>query len=183
MQRKQESKKSISPQGQVDKEELVAVGKLHRTFGVKGDIRFELFPPKMKLPDIFYLQTKDGVFIPVEVENISIKKGLVRFKGYNTKEKAREITNRFLFTHKSHLPPLEKNQYYVYQLVGLDVYQGDTHLGKVIQVDDRLPDVLLVIESPEKKTLHIPFINEFVKDVDLEKKRIELSLPEGWEEL
>ncbi len=184
MQRKQELKKSTSQQGQVDKEkELVAVGKLYRTFGVKGDLRFELFPPDMQVPLTFYIKDKEKGFIPVTVDKVSKSKGLIRFKEYDTREKAKKITNKFLFLEKEKLPQLGKDEYYIYQLIGLDVYQDNKLLGKIIQVDDRLPDVLLILKTPEGKEKHIPFINEFIKDINLEEGKIHVLLPEGWEEL
>ena len=183
MQKKQELKKSTSQQGQVDKEkDLVAVGKLYRTFGVKGDLRFEFFP-HMKIPEILYIKDAEKGFIPVHVQQVSKKKGLIRFKEYDTREKAKKITNKFLFLEKEKLPPLKEDEYYIYQLVGLDVYQNNKLLGKVIQVDDRLPDVLLVIKTPEGKIKHIPFINEFVKDINLDTGKMLVVLPDGWEEL
>ncbi len=184
MRKEQELKKSTSQQGEQDKEkDLVAVGKLYRTFGIKGDLRFELYPPEMKLPEKFYIKHKEKGFIPIHVDSASLKKGLIRFKEFDTREKAKQITNKYLFIEKEKLPQLEEDEYYVYQLVGLKVYHNDKEIGEVIQVDDRLPDVLLIIKTNEGKIKHLPFIKQFVKEVNLQEGKIDITPPEGWEEL
>ena len=182
LQKKQELKKSILQQGQADKE-LVIVGKLYRTFGVKGDLRFEIFPPALEIPEKFYIKDQKEGFTPVTVESVSEKKGLIRFKEFDTREKAKKITNKYLYLEKEKLPELEEDEYYVYQLIGLDVYIDSKKIGSIIKVDDRLPDVLLIIRDSEGKIRHLPFIKEFVKEVDLENGRIIITPPEGWLEL
>jgi len=182
LQKKPELKKSILQQGQVDKE-LVIVGKLYRTFGIKGDLRFEIFPPNLEIPEKFYIKDQKNGFILITVESVSRKRGLIRFKEFDTREKAKKITNKYLYLEKEKLPELEEDEYYVYQLIGLDVYMDNRKIGNVIKVDDRLPDVMLVIKDSEDKIRHLPFIKEFVKEVDLEKDRIIITPPEGWLEL
>ncbi len=182
LQKKPELKKSILQQGQADKE-LVVVGKLYRTFGVRGDLRFEIFPPNLEIPEKFYIKDQKKGFIPITVESVSEKRGLIRFKEFDTREKAKKITNKYLYLEKEKLPELEEDEYYVYQLIGLDVYMDDKKIGSVIKVDDRLPDVLFIIRDSEGKIRHLPFIKEFVKEVDLENGRVIITPPEGWLEL
>ncbi len=175
-------KKLTSQQGQAGKE-LVIVGKLYRTFGVKGDLRFEIFPPDLKIPQIFYIKDEKRGFIPITVDSVNQKKGLIRFKEFPTRELAKKITNKYLYLEKEKLPKLKEDEYYVYEIVNLDVYVDNKKVGKVIKVDDRLPDALLIIKDEEGKVRHLPFINEFVKEVNLKEGFIRITPPEGWFEL
>ncbi len=161
-------------------EEFVIAGKIHGTHGVRGDLKIEVFPPNFKLPKTLYIKDKKGNFIPLEVEAYSKKKGLIRFKGYDTLEKAKKIKHHFFYVETSKLPKLEKDTFYEYQLLDMDVVFNDKVIGKIVKVDDRLSHAYLIIKCIDDKIRHLPFIKEFVKEVDVENKRIVVEVPEGW---
>ncbi len=162
------------------KEDMVIAGKIHGTHGVRGDLKIEIFPPKFKLPEKIYIKDKEGNFKELEVEVYSKKKGLVKFKGYDDIDKAKKVKHHYFYVDTSKLPKLDNDTFYEYQLLDMDVVFNDKVIGRVIKVDDRLPTAYLVIKCIDDKIRHLPFIKEFIKDVDLENKRITVTLPEGW---
>ncbi|WP_457624547.1 ribosome maturation factor RimM [Persephonella sp.] len=162
------------------KEEMVIAGKLHGTHGVRGDLKIEVFPPNFKLPETIYIKDKEGKFVPLEVEAYSKKKGLIRFKGYDDLDKAKKIKHRYFYVEVSKLPQLGKDTFYEYQILDADVVFNDKVIGKVIKVDDRLSTVYLLIKCTDDKVRHLPFISEFVRDVDVQGRKIYIQPPEGW---
>ncbi|WP_029520235.1 ribosome maturation factor RimM [Persephonella sp. IF05-L8] len=162
------------------KEEMVIAGKIHGTHGVRGDLKIEIFPPNFKLPEIIYVKDKEGNFQPLEVEAFSRKKGLIRFKGYDDLDKAKKIKHKYFYVETSRLPKPEKDTFYEYQLIDADVIYNDKVVGKIIKVDDRLSTAYLIIKCTDEKIRHLPFINEFVKEIDVENKKIYIQPPEGW---
>ena len=162
------------------KEEMVIAGKIHGTHGVRGDLKIEIFPPNFKLPEIIYIKDKEGNFQPLEVEAFSRKKGLIKFKGYDDLDKAKKIKHRYFYVETSKLPKPEKDTFYEYQLIDADVIYNDKVVGKIIKVDDRLSTAYLIIKCTDEKIRHLPFINEFVKEIDVENKKIYIQPPEGW---
>ncbi|WP_029523181.1 ribosome maturation factor RimM [Persephonella sp. KM09-Lau-8] len=162
------------------KEEMVIAGKIHGTHGVRGDLKIEIFPPNFKLPEIIYIKDKEGNLQPLEVEAFSRKKGLIRFKGYDDLDKAKKIKHRYFYVETSRLPKPEKDTFYEYQLIDADVIYNDKVVGKIIKVDDRLSTAYLIIKCTDEKIRHLPFINEFVKEIDVENKKVYIQPPEGW---
>ena len=59
----------------------------------------------------------------------------------------------------------------------VDSRLGD--LGKVKEVNDATANVLLVVDTPDGDELLVPFVDEFVEEIDQDNKRIVVSLPEG----
>jgi 16S rRNA processing protein RimM len=165
------------------KEELIIAGKLHKTHGLWGDLKVEVYPPNFKFPEKVYIKDDKGNFKELEVQAYSKKKGLIKFKGYDDIDKAKKIKHRYFYVEKSQLPELNKDEFYTYELIDMDVYSGDKYIGKVINVDDRLATAYLLIKCSDDKVRHLPFINEFVKEIDKENKKIFVELPEGWLEL
>ena len=162
------------------KEEMVIAGKIHGTHGVRGDLKIEIFPPNFKLPPVIYIKDKEGNFIPLEVESYSKKKGLIKFRGYDDLEKAKKLKHRYFYVEISRLPQPEKDTFYEYQILDADVIYKDKVVGKVIKIDDRLSTAYLIIKCTDDKTRHLPFIKEFVKDIDTQNKKIYITPPEGW---
>lgn len=91
---------------------------------------------------------------------------LIKIDGIDTRNASEAICKKKLFIPFEDRKPLEKDQYFIDDLLGLTVYTVD---GKVI---GELSDVMiqhgndiLVIRSGDKEVL-IPFVKAFVRSVD-----------------
>ncbi len=162
------------------KRELVIGGKIHGTHGVKGDLKVEVYPPNFKLPLKIYIKDENGDFKPLEIEAYSKRKGLIKFKNYDDLEKAKNLKHRYFYIYREQLPELEDDEYYIFQLIDKDVYFNEKFIGKVLNIDDRLSYAQLIIKCADGKVRYLPFINQFVKEVDEKNNRIIVDLPNGW---
>ncbi len=163
-----------------NKRDMVIVGKLHKTHGVRGDLKVEVYPPNFKMPERIYIKDKEGNFKALDVLAYSERKGLIKFKGYEDLDKAKGLKHRYFYLEKTKLPKLKENEFYVYQLIDKEVIFNGNYIGKVIEVDDRLSTAYLIIKCADEKVRHLPFISEFIKKIDEEKNIIEVDLPQGW---
>jgi 16S rRNA processing protein RimM len=67
------------------------------------------------------------------------------------------------------LPPAEEGEFYVFQLVGLEVVeQGDRTIGRVTDVAPGVANDVLELDSG----LALPMVEECVRDIDLKSGRI-----------
>jgi 16S rRNA processing protein RimM len=67
------------------------------------------------------------------------------------------------------LPPTAEDEYYVFELVGLDVVEeGGRPLGRVVSVEPGVANDALALDAG---TL-LPLVGECVRDIDLEARRI-----------
>ena len=74
-----------------------------------------------------------------------------------------------LEVERAALPPTEEDEYYVFQLVGLEVVEESGRaLGTVAKVDPGIANDALVLDSG----LLLPLVEECVRDIDLEGGRI-----------
>ena len=73
---------------------------------------------------------------------------------------------------RASLPPAEEDEYYVFQLVGLEVERVDgRHLGRVAKVEPGVANDVLELDSG----ILLPLVGACVRDVDLEARRIRLA--------
>jgi 16S rRNA processing protein RimM len=70
------------------------------------------------------------------------------------------------------LGPVEEDEYYVFDLVGLEVEEeGGRHLGRVTDVAPGVANDVLELDSG----LSLPMVEECIRRVDLDRQRILVS--------
>ena len=81
---------------------------------------------------------------------------------------------------KNDLDELPEDEYYYYELIGLDVYTDeDKKLGSLYDVLKTGANDVYVIKTDEGKEILIPVIEDCIKKVDLEAKRVTVHLLKG----
>ena len=63
-------------------------------------------------------------------------------------------------------------------IINMDVYNEESFIGKVTDILNNGVYDILVIEKENNKNL-VPNINEFIKNIDLENKKIQINMIEG----
>jgi len=158
---------------------FIIVGRVVAPWGVRGEVKVEVmtdFPDRLSALEEVHI---DGY--PVSIEKSRWHKGkvIIKLATVDSIEAAERLRGRFLEIPQSRLRPLPQDQYYQFQLMGLEVWTTD---GKLLgQIADILPtgsnDVYVV--HGEQGELLIPAIEGVVKSVELETGRVIVELIEG----
>jgi 16S rRNA processing protein RimM len=102
-----------------------------------------------------------------------------RFAGYDSPEKARELTGWDIVVPRSQASPLKANEWYLCDLVGLKVTLDAQFIGEVAGVLEGGADPLLEILLYEGGTKAIvPFRSQFIGTIDTDAGSLELLA--GW---
>ncbi len=106
---------------------------------------------------------------------------LLSLNGIVNREQALALVGGELFIPKSELPELEEDTYYWHDLLGIEVYTPTDRLLGVIEsiIDTGSNDVYVV--KNKKKELLIPALESVVLEIDLDRGRMQVNLPEGLE--
>ncbi|MBA4417978.1 MAG: 16S rRNA processing protein RimM [Syntrophus sp. (in: bacteria)] len=153
----------------------IPVGKVVATYGVKGAVKFKYYND---IYDNFYgytsLYVKDGSrYTRLEPTEKRFHNGFfyIGFKGFETPEEVFCLLSRELFVREEDLPCLETDEYYDYQLIGLDVVdRKHVKVGKVKDLMHMKTNDLLVVVGEEE--IFIPLTEEFVCAIDLQESKI-----------
>ena len=159
----------------------LAIARLGRSVGLKGEMRFFNlcdFPEQFQAGAVFESDRGE-----VKIERINLAKGTIKLVGINTPEEAKKYTNAYLYTDEQKTKEqieLKEDEYFWFDIIGLKLYENGELLGKVIDIE-RLPaaDYLVVAtdEALQKQNLPkrflVPYLDKFIKNVDLEKKSIQ----------
>ena len=169
--------------GRADLPERVAVGRVLRPHGVRGEVVVEVLSdvPGRLAPGRSLSASWAGKperIVTVESYRVHKTGALVRFAGFEDRDQAEELRDALLEVDRSEVPAAPEGTYYWYQLLGCRCWVDGEDLGEVTDLVEDGGGLLLVV-SKEGRQVPIPFVQSFLKEVDVERGRIELDLPEG----
>ena len=167
------------------KVQWVAVGRLLKPFGVRGEIRARIHTIE-KEQILFYSSLWLGREDPPDQSQVLVSGRthgdllLLHFQGVGSPETARALTGLDLWVPRDQLPPLESGAFYWDDLLGLEVVTEEgTVLGTVESlIATGANDVITVRESQGSERL-LPFTEEVVRWVDLENGTLTVRLMIG----
>jgi 16S rRNA processing protein RimM len=163
--------------------EFLAVGKLRRPHGVRGEMLMTVwtdFPER--------LQPGRQVFVGESYQSLCIKNmrgheqnSLISFDEYDSREDVGRLRNQVVFVRTSDLPPLPDDEFYLHQLLGLRVVQDkdDILLGMVAEIIETGANHVFLVRRDGKSDILIPDVDLVVLNIDLNKREIRVHLLPG----
>ena len=160
------------------------VGQIVNTFGIKGEVKVTPFTDDINRFDDLkkvYVKTRkeDRLY---KVENVRYHKNMVLLKleGIENPEQAELLKNAYLEIDREDAIPLEEGQYFIVDLIGLDVYTEEGNLlGKVEDIYNTGANDIYVVKDELGKQVLLPGIKEVIKEVDLDNEKIIVHLIPG----
>ena len=158
----------------------IELGVIAKPHGIRGEIRVHVFNPEstllQELAEIFLIGDEDEEPALVEVE--SARRGpkalLMRLAGVSTREDVEALRGYKLCVPREALPDLEEGEYYHADLIGLEAFDGDQIVGRVIDVIDYPSAECLKIERPGGY-IEVPMLPRWLDRVDVGAGRVHLK--------
>ena len=159
-------------------EALLLVGHVGKTHGVRGEIKVipETDDPERfaALETVFLGQQPEDA-APYRVASVRFqptRRGpmvVLKFEGIETMEQAARLRRQAVFALEEDLPPLNDDEFFLHDLIGLDVVteQGEA-VGAVKDVLELRAHCVYVVARPGKPDAMIPAVPAFIVDVDLD---------------
>jgi len=161
----------------------VCVGAVAGAFGVRGEVRLKSFCADPAAIETYAPLTDETGKRQFELRlSRPIKNGFAaRLSGVTTKEAADALRGTRLYADRAKLPPLDEEEFYHADLIGLDVLDtGGTLLGSVKAVlNHGASDLLEIRAAGARQTVLLPFTRAAVPTVDLASGRIIADPPDG----
>ena len=166
------------------KERLVFLGRLVNTHGIRGHVR--LLPYHFPCPTLrdavtVLLQPKGVAPAAYQVEEARPHRPfvLLKFKGIDSIEAARTLVGAALAVKEHDLPPLAEEEFYHYQVIGMEVITtSGAVLGTIKHAFFTGSHDVWVVRRGAREYL-IPVIEEVVRSLDIPGKRVIIEPQEG----
>ncbi len=155
-----------------------------RPHGLKGEVTISLdadAPVDWGNLKMIFIERKSQL-VPYFVESISVRndKAFVKLDDVSTSEQASLLKGSSLYLPKESRPKLERGEFYNEDIIGFEV-MDETHgpLGFVEDVEQAGPNRFLILSYMQKEIM-IPVNGPFIKSINKSKKKISVSLPDGF---
>ena len=187
----------------------IALARIMRPQGRKGEVLAELLTDyeldtQFRAGRLVSLAKSDATqpapsSVPLAIEEHWLPVGknagriVLKLAGHDTISQAELLSGLQIMVPAAELPSLDADTYYVSDLVGCTLFNGDQPAGQVVDVQfamspdgkTRLPEaapllgIQLTNAPANEDPILVPFVLAHLESVDLAAKRITMNLPEG----
>ena len=164
------------------------VGRIVNTFGIKGQLKViadtDFAEERFAKGQTLYILRETQAIETVEVAQAQMHKGtwLLSFVNYTNINQVENFKGCWLAIDEASQHELEEDEYYHHQLLGLTVktVEGKV-LGKIKEILQLGSNDVFVVKRVEAKLKDalIPFIQDVVKEIDLDRAEVIIDLMEG----
>ena len=173
-----------------DKSNFLTIGKVGRAHGLKGELRV--------------ISYADSPFIFDELSRIYLKKSAwphprkftissarlthneiyLYLQGVQGRDAVKELQGAELWIRLKDLPEKADEEIYLFELIGFSVFLPDNSLlGHISGVQGQSAQEIWVITDKQGREILFPAVDEFVLEVDVQKKSVQIDPPDGLIEL
>jgi 16S rRNA processing protein RimM len=118
----------------------------------------------------------DGAFVPFQIKKSnSHKKNIFRvlLEGISSESEAKDLLKKSVYINKL------ENQDNINNIVdNFNVYNNNEYLGIVISTINKTGQTIIEVKMKEKIVL-IPFVDEFIVEINYDLNKIDMILPDG----
>ena len=168
----------------MDEKNLYQIARILRGHGIKGELKFAAINRYFDQIDQtaeMYLEDRFQKIQEVHIEKLRLNQtdGIVKFKEIGDRTEADKFSGGFLLIDKKELPKLPRQEYYLDDLLGMDIIDEDgINRGILTNVFPHAAYDMYEILHDGRKSL-IPAVKEFVTDINIKKRTITVHVIEG----
>lgn len=169
--------------------DLLEVGVVGRAFGLRGQVRLRPYNPEsdtLERVEKIILKPDEGSAKTYNIHKIKPHQGVfvAALEGVMNREDAEKLRGSRLCVMRSDLPDLEEDEFYWFQLIGLEVWCSDRMIGRVSAIQETAPELdgndILVVETDQEEIL-VPVVRDFIHEIDLDGGRVILEPERGYD--
>ena len=158
-------------------------GYVAKTHGLKGEVTIVMSvdcpdPDSLKL---FFVDINQNL-VPHFIQSVSRKgdKAFLKLEDVNTPEEAALLKGCSLYLPKTERPRLSRGEFYSEEVVGFEVIDTENGtLGVIKEVFEHGLNRHLVVLRDQKEVM-IPTNGPFIQSINKSKKKITVTLPDGF---
>ena len=166
-------------------EQFFHIGTITSPHGVRGEVR--VYPTTddpdrfLDLENVILKRSEKDTGETRKIRRVHFLKNMVllQLEGTEDRNSAELLRGCGLYVSREDAVPLEEDQYYVADLIGMDVYTETERLGVLREVLQTGANDVYCVQSPQYGEVLIPAIKACIMKVDVEAGRMDVHLLPG----
>ena len=171
----------------MDKENCYKIAQIVRTHGIEGGIIFKFsnsFPEEFIEEELVFVDV-DDILVPFFIESYKVRNtetAIVKLEDINMDSEAKDILYKDIYVLKEAVDT-DEDDVSLLRLIGLTAIDSSQEIIGTIKGILEIPNNDQFEIDKNGKELLIPVNDDWIIDIDFDKKQIELDLPDGLLEL
>lgn len=164
------------------------VGVITSPHGIRGEVK--VFPTTddparfKKLKEVFLDTGKERIVLHIAQVKLFKQFVILKFREYDSINEVENLRKKELWISRSQAVPLQKDEYFIADLIGISVELEDGRmLGVLKDVIQTGANDVYVVECTDGREVMIPAIKDCILSVDVEEGRMVVHLLKGLMEL
>ncbi len=159
--------------------EKLIIGKIINTRGLTGELKIDnkssFVKERFKIGNIIYLSNDEINFTSFKITHFNFTKGFVylTLEGINSIEEANKYRDYIVYCSSEELNET-KDIYHFLTLKDMRVIYRGKEIGKIVDIENNTRQDLIRIDTGNK-TFLIPFMDNFIVNIDVDNKVIEVD--------
>lgn len=166
-------------------EAMLQVGVISTTHGVRGEVKvFPTTDTAQRFLDLthVYLDLGKGELQKLEIQQVKFVKkfAVLKLKGLDDINEAEQYKGKTLWIPREEAQPLGEDEYYIGDLIGMDVVlEDESPFGVLKDVMETGANDVYIVETVQGKEVLLPAIGECIQQVDVEAGVMTIHLMDG----
>jgi 16S rRNA processing protein RimM len=164
-------------------EDCYYLGTITKTHGLKGHLVVKLDTDE---PEAYnnlesVLVNLNGIPVPFFIEESSLlNRNSLRIKFEDNSNAVQDLIGCDVYLPLDTLPKLDGKKFYYHEILNFDLVDDEKQIvGKITEINDSGVQSLFNVQLVNEKEIYIPIINDWITEVNREKRYISMTLPEG----
>lgn len=168
--------------------QYLILGKILRPHGVRGELKMQImtdYPERLadNIKTIYLGKSPEATetLEPHHVKSARFHKDslLLMLSNISDRNEAEMLRGKVVMIDIANAIPLEDDEFYLYELIGMTVQTDEIVLGQVHDVIETGANDVYVVKSREYGELLVPAHDETLVDFDFDSNIITMKLPDG----
>ena len=166
--------------------EKIKIGKIVNAVALRGEVKvyhYSDYKERFEELSHIYIESKKK-FIEYKIEKVRYQKDMVilKLEGIDDRNAAETLKEHDVFITEDDLRELPEDTFYVRDLIGCMVFdeKSNSDIGEITDVLQNSAQDIYVVNRENGEEVLIPAVKEFVKSIDIEQKKVTVSLISGF---
>ena len=163
------------------------LGEILRPHGIRGELRMRVLTDyPERIASLSHVYLGKGVDDPrpkkLPITHMRMHKGygLLQLGTISNRNDAELYRGLFVMVRLEDAVPLEDGEFYLFQLIGIEVFIEDGELlGTLSEVLETGANDVYIIQTKKYGEVLLPAIDETILQTDIENNRLVVTLPDG----
>ncbi|MEX2231719.1 MAG: ribosome maturation factor RimM [Cyclobacteriaceae bacterium] len=163
------------------------IGFIMKPHGLKGEVSIALdaeAPEDFSDIETVFVENRERL-LPYFIERISLRgnKAFLKLEEVNSQEEAQRVSKSAIYLPKTSRARSGRGEFYDDEVIGFEVSDtGMGTLGKITEIVQAGPNKLLSVDYQGKEVL-VPLNSPFIDSINKSRKKITVTLPDGFLEI